>query len=62
LERRFSNHWTLTDKATGATFILFERKNVENLLKAVPGKYKVETAYQYITRINREIKEGKHRV
>ena len=52
-----SGSWVVSRKDTGAVVgEFFERKNVE---KFNPEKVIIENAYQYLCRINEEIKKGK---
>ena len=55
-EDTYSNSWVITSKDTGLqVFETFQRSVAE---KVNLNKYNVETAYQYLCRVNREIKEG----
>lgn len=52
-----SNSWIVTHKATGKA--IWETCNREAVNAIPQDKYLIETAYQYLTRLNREIQESK---
>lgn len=54
---RYSNSWVVTSKKSGNNFETYNEVLVQELLGN--ENLLVETAYQYLTRINREIKEAK---
>lgn len=56
LER--SGSWIVTSPS-GTVREIYERRNVE---KAAKAGWRIETAGQYLGRINREIKDGKHQI
>lgn len=54
---RDCNSWVATSPS-GRVLEFFTRRNVE---KAAAAGWRIETASDYLYRINREIQEGKHR-
>lgn len=50
--------WTITCIATGEVFEVFSAKDAEEARQS--PFVKVETAMEYLGRVNREIREGKH--
>lgn len=54
---QFSNSWIMTRKATGE--VIGEFYNINNVKKFNPEKVLIETAYTYLCRISKEIKEKK---
>jgi hypothetical protein len=53
---RDCNSWVVTSPS-GLVLEFFTRRNVE---KAAAAGWRIETASDYLHRINREIQEGKH--
>lgn len=53
---KFCGSWVFTTETH--TFEVFCRRTAEELLHKLAGDFKVETSYQYLTRLNQEIRNG----
>lgn len=54
---RFSGSWVISNPANGAAVELFDKGCAQAWADANPH-FTVETAHEYLTRINREIRKG----